>query len=187
MRLSDSRYESIKRDVVKTFKECNIRDIPIDPIKIAKCLGIKLIKYSDVEEDERELLIEIEPNGFISQDRTKIFYNDAAIPGKIRYTLLHEIGHKVRNHLEDSPLAESEAEWFAAYAIAPPPLVNMFKVSEYTEIAFTFETTFDCAMHAMGRYESWKFFGNKDADYERDLLKLFEKYNLLKEVKTTWP
>lgn len=176
MRLSDSRYESIKRDVVKTYKEYNINEIPINPFTLAERMGIELIKYSNMDEGDVVLIEEIQPDGFISADRTKIFYNDKRISNKIRYTIMHEIGHKVRGHMEYSQLAEAEADWFAAYGIAPPPLIDLFDISEYTDIVDMFETTLDCARHSMDRYISWKNFACKDVDYEKDLLELFKNY-----------
>ena len=43
---------------------------------------------------------------------------------RIRFTIMHEIGHIVLDHTEHSDLAESEANFFAKYALAPPPLVH---------------------------------------------------------------
>ncbi len=176
MKLSYLRYESIKRDVVNTYREYNINEIPINPFTLGKRMGIDFIKYSDMDEKDVTLIEEIQPDGFISSDRTKIFYNDRKHPNKIRFTILHEIGHKIRGHMEYSQLAETEANWFAAYGIAPPPLIDLFNISEYTDIADVFETTLDCAMHAMERYVSWKKSSNKDIDYIKDLLELFKKY-----------
>jgi hypothetical protein len=176
MRLSDARYESIKKDVVKTYKKYNINEIPINPFILAERMGIKLIKYSNMNAEDLFLIGEKIPDGFISPDRTKIFYNDKIISNKIRYTILHEIGHKVREHKEYSQLAETEADWFAAYGIAPPPLINLFNISEYTDIVSIFKTTIDCALYSMGRYVSWKNHTNKNADYEKELLELFKNY-----------
>ena len=42
-----------------------------------------------------------------------IYYNDKKDAGRIRFTILHEIGHFVLGHLQQSDLAESEANFFA--------------------------------------------------------------------------
>lgn len=176
MKLSGKRYESIKKDVVKTYKEYGIDKIPINPFKLAEKMGVSLIKYSKMNDKDASFLEEIYPDGFISLDKTKIYYNDKRIPNKIKYTILHELGHKVRNHHEECPLAEAEADFFAAYGIAPPPLVDFFDISEYTDIVNIFETTIDCGIHSMQRYVSWKQHAKKNTDYEKDLLELFKKY-----------
>ena len=50
MKLSNARYESIKKDVVKVLSKYNINTIPIDPFQLAKRMGISLIKYSEMDE-----------------------------------------------------------------------------------------------------------------------------------------
>ena len=45
VRLRNERYEYIKRIVVKTLKDCNIREIPINPFLICQVRGYNLIKY----------------------------------------------------------------------------------------------------------------------------------------------
>lgn len=172
MRLSDSRYESIKNDVANLYKRLNITRLPIDPFEICKRMNIKLVKYSDYDEETQKELIHIQPQGF-NVDGLIIYYNDMQISQKVKFTILHEIGHIIRGHKEYSPLAEAEAEWFAAYAIAPPPVINLFKVSDFTDIIDIFDTSFDCACHSMNRYLSWKKFARKDADYDVILTQLF--------------
>lgn len=172
MRLSDSRYESIKNDVANLYKCLNITKLPIDPFEICEKMNIKLVKYSDYDEEKRKDLIRIQPQGFNIAGPI-IYYNDMQMLQKVKFTILHEIGHIIRGHKERSPLAEAEAEWFAAYAIAPPPVINLFKVSDFTDIVDIFDISFDCACHSMTRYLSWKKFARKDADYDTILMQLF--------------
>ena len=175
MRLSDSRYESIKKDVATLYQKYNIKSLPINPFVLCEKMNIKLVKYSDLTIEERNRLISLQPDGFKDEHEngTVIFYNDMQHPSKIKFTLLHEIGHIVRGHKEFSPLAESEAEWFAAYAIAPPPVVNLFEISDFTDIMEIFDTTFNCAWHSMSRYLNWKRFARKDTEYDIILRNLF--------------
>lgn len=173
MRLSDSRYESIKKDVANLYKKYNIKDLPINPFEICKKMNIKIIKYSEMDEEDREKIATLQRDGFYDQDKSIIYYNDMINDGKIRFTILHEIGHIIREHKQFSPLAESEAEWFAAYAIAPPPVVNLFEISDFTDIMDIFGTSWECAWHTMSRYLSWKQFARKDAEYDITLKRLF--------------
>ena len=54
--------------------------------------------------------MEIEENG---QSVFYIFYDDSMYDRRIRFTIMHEIGHIVLDHTEHSDLAESEANFFA--------------------------------------------------------------------------
>ena len=174
MRLSDRRYESMKLDVANLFKKHNINTAPIDAIALAEKMGIKLIKYSSLNEMEKKKILKRFPQAMISPDHKKIFYNDSLRAEIIRTSILHEIGHKVRKHYERSKLAEAEAEWFSAYAVAPPPVasvlidnVNIFKLGK------TFNLTVSCAIYSMERYNKWKQFGQNDAIYDIILKDLF--------------
>lgn len=175
MRLSNARYERIKTDVATLYKKYEIKEIPINPFILCQKMNVKLVKYSDLCINERELFVKLQPDGFKdeSEDGIIIFYNDMQSPSKIKFTLLHEIGHIVRGHKEFSPLAESEAEWFAAYAIAPPPVINLFEISDFIDIMEIFDTTYNCAWHSMSRYLNWKKFARKNAQYDVILKNLF--------------
>lgn len=176
MKLSNARYESIKKDVVKVLSKYNINTIPIDPFQLAKRMGISLIKYSEMDDCDTLVSNQLQKDGFIFVVYKKIFYNDKCLPNKIRFTIFHEIGHLVRNHHQFSDLAEAEANWFAAYIMAPPPLVDLFDIDEYTDIVDIFHTTLECATYSMNRYVSWKSQSRKLKDYEIELINLFKKY-----------
>ena len=49
--------------------------------------------------------------------------------GRINNTIMHEIGHIVLDHSEDSELAEKEVKFFAKYALVPPVLVHKLKLA----------------------------------------------------------
>ena len=95
---------------------------------------------------------------------------------RIRFTIMHEIGHIVLDHTEHSDLAESEANFFAKYALAPPPLVHKYKPEDYCELAEIFQLSQECAMNAMKFYHRWLRYGPRNyLDYEIVLLDLFDK------------
>jgi len=183
MRLLDKRYEEIKKIVVSLFTELNLDDVPIDCFKICNLLEIKLVKYSDVSEKTRKackafskdgFCMEIEKNG---QRFFYIYYDDSMYDRRIRFTIMHEIGHIVLEHTEHSDLAESEANFFAKYALAPPPLVHKYKPEDYYELANIFQLSLECAMNAMKFYHSWLRYGSRNyLDYEIILLDLFNNH-----------
>lgn len=175
MRLSDTTYEKIKNTIANLYEKYNIRTLPINPFELCSKMKIKLVKYSEVMEKEREILYAVSQDGFKIEDEQGyvIFYNDAKGSSKIKFTILHEIGHIVLGHKEGSILAETEAEWFAAYAIAPPPVIGLYDISDYFDIMNIFGVTSDCAWYAMRRYKNWKKYGQKKAIYDVKLRNLF--------------
>lgn len=178
IRLSDKRYEEIKFEVVDMFQRYNISCVPISGFEIAKKMGVKIIPYSAYTTPIRNLLLKESEDGFFVEP-TKgdlfIFYNDEKDYGRINNTIMHEIGHIVLNHSEDSELAESEVKFFAKYALVPPVLVHKFKIDNPTDIADIFQVSFEAACYAYSYYKKWLEYGGDDyTDYEEKTLQLFK-------------
>jgi len=182
MRLLDKRYEEIKRIVVSLFTELNLYIVPVDCFKICELLGIRVIKYSEVKEEKRKACKAFSKDGFFlekeknGQSVFEIYYDDSMYDRRIRFTIMHEIGHIVLDHTEHSDLAESEANFFAKYALAPPPLIHKYKPEDYYELAEIFQLSQECAMNAMKFYNRWLRYGPRNyLDYEIVLLDLFSE------------
>ena len=95
-----------------------------------------------------------------------IYYNDTLELGRIRFTILHEIAHIVLGHIEQSDLAEAEADFFAKYLIAPPMLVDKIKPTDYMEIKDVFMLSRTCAWNSFDYYQNWKRHHFKAGCYE---------------------
>ena len=96
------------------FVEYGVSCVPINGFEIAYKMGVKIIPYSAYSPDKRWLLIKKSEDGF-SVERTNgqwfIFYNDEKDYGRMNHTIMHEIGHIVLDHSEDSELAEKEVNF----------------------------------------------------------------------------
>ena len=89
---------------------------------------------------------------------------------------MHEIGHIVLDHSEDSELAEKEVKFFAKYALVPPVLVHKLKLDNPMDIADVFDVSFEAACYAYAYYKKWLQYGSSEyTKYERTLLNLFQK------------
>lgn len=179
-RLAYDTYEEIKRKVVNFFKEVKVDRLPIDCFSIAKQIGFKLVKYSELLEETKKLVSECGGDAytleFIDKKEKYIFYNDDVVIGKQRFSIMHELGHYVLGHKEsDSELAESEADFFAKYALAPLPLILSKNIDNYIDLAEQFEVSKACAYNIMDNYMKWIMYGSPEfTDYEDDLIKLFK-------------
>lgn len=95
--------------------------------------------------------------------------------GRINNTIMHEIGHIVLDHSEDSELAEKEVRFFAKYALVPPVPVHKLKLNDPYDIADVFDVSLEAACYALSYYNKWLQYGSNDyTDYEVKLLHLFE-------------
>jgi len=181
--LPDWRYEQIKREVAKVFVNCNIKQIPINGFEIANKLGIILIPYSAFSEEKKKKLIEEDEDGFVVKRGGKfyIYYNDDKSYGRINFTILHEIGHVVLNHTQQSDLAEAEANFFAKYAIAPPVLIekycnHMSNLGKLGWIFNNFRVSETSGYNSFSYYLKWKRKFeqiNEYTDYELMIIEQF--------------
>lgn len=181
MRLTGNRYDEIEDEVIKMYSGITIKSFPIDCFEICEQLGIVYIPYSSLSFKKKEAL------GIGSQDGLHalwemskgnfvfiIYYNDNLPPRRIRFTIMHELGHIFLDHTEHSDLAESEANYFAKYALAPPPLVHELEIEDYVELADRFDISYECAYYCMKKYNSWLRYGSKYyQDNEITLISLF--------------
>ena len=178
MKLPDDRYEFIKGEVIALFERYDVRCIPISGFELACKMGIKLRAYSALTKEQRMTAMRISGDGFYLEDgfgTDIIYYNDAVSYERLNMTVLHEIGHCVLDHKGESDEEEAEANFFAKYAAAPPPLVHRLsdKSPENIEVAFCISYT--AAVYACKYYQKWLAYGNNNyTDYEIRLLRLFD-------------
>jgi len=178
MRLVNFRYEEIKKAVARLFQtlfqEHGVNCVPISGFEIACRLGIKVRPYSAYPIMERCLLIKMSEEGFFIRSENVIYYNDLRPYPRINFTILHEIGHYVLGHLEESSVAKMEADFFAAYALAPPVLIHKLGITNYQELSTVFGLSIEAANNAYNRYTKWLRYGGRFyTDYEISLCKNF--------------
>ena len=177
--LSNERYEEIKRIVVRMFDKYHVSCIPISGFEIATQMGIPVIPYSAFSEDKQSLLMKMSEDGFRTYDKEggyQIVYNERKNYGRVNHTIMHEIGHIVLGHTEDSDLAEAEVSFFAKYALAPPILINKLKLETPEQIAEVFGISYEAACYAYSYYKKRLAYGGRYCTpYEMKMLELFRE------------
>lgn len=183
-----SFYPELKFSVVETFSKLGYIRLPVNPSELFETFGIQCLAFqavydSSTVEGFSNLLFC--PSGLsftISKDNhinKYIACNLQESPGRVRFTKLHEMGHTVRNHLQDSETAEIEANFWAKYAIAPPALVEELGVTTPEEIAKYFGTSMECASNILKYHENWRRYGKNDRTIDDEILNLYRRGLLL--------
>ncbi len=144
-----TRYKKVMKFVYDFFYKEDIDFFPIKPLEIIRKNKWGLISYSELAKEHNKSIEEI-VDAFQSEDGYTIYnenyiiaYNDTVkVPNRIRFTLMHEIGHVYLNHLidfdetilrrstltmEDYKILEREANAFARNVLAPAAIVNEIK------------------------------------------------------------
>ncbi len=158
-KLTGKRYDFIKEVVCDLFIRYKVKCIPVSGFEIAFKMGVSLVAYSGLSEKKRGVVLGLSKDGFvyINKNRTYIYYNDMRISyERQNWTVLHEIGHIVLNHMGNNAQEEYEADFFAKYAIAPPVLVHRIKPESFWDIYEHFDISFTAAIYAYNYYQTWR-------------------------------
>ena len=109
-----------------------------------------------------------------------IFYNDYNCFQRQRWTIFHEIGHIYLGHFEDDFMTyeekESEANFFAKYSIAPPPLINITDCKSPSDIADNFYVSGEASVYIFTSFQKWKNYG--PLEYEPFEIKMLEQFHV---------
>ncbi|MDO4500691.1 MAG: ImmA/IrrE family metallo-endopeptidase [Erysipelotrichaceae bacterium] len=169
-------YDRIENDVNKLFHELNYKKVPIDPLDIAKRLDYILVPYSALTTEQVIELRKLGLDGtsFFNPKTQKyeIYYDDIFQKlARQRFTVSHEIGHIRLGHKQESALAKKMADYYAAYLLAPSPLMS--NCESYLEVRDRFYLTDQCAYACFDRLSNWmKISGWKP--YEIEILIQFD-------------
>nr|DAO20043.1 MAG TPA: IrrE protein [Caudoviricetes sp.] len=179
MQLKSEQYEEIKQVVIETYQEYDVKCIPINAFELAIKMGLKLIAYSSLSEEKKKAAKMISADGYsveLSNGTWIIYYNDEGNNyERMNRTIMHEIGHYSLGHNHEGVLEEIEANFFAKYALAPPPLVHKLPIINVKTIKYAFDISWEAAKYAYKYYNDWLKYGEIDyTPYEIELLELFK-------------
>ena len=170
------------------YEECEVHEFPINAFDIAKKLLYNVIPYSKLPVLQRakcralskDGCSELTINEATGMYEYNIYYNDevSMLDSRIQFTIMHEIGHIRLGHLDedadkDEATKESEANFYASYSIAPPPMVDCYHVESPIELSIRFNTSGEMAWYAYERYTKWLNCSNFYTDYEIHMMSLF--------------
>lgn len=152
MYLSSTTYEDINEDVFDFVNDWGFYEYPVSMQHVCKKIGLKLKPYSELDEGMRQLAMDASEDAFhpvsnyLQMNNIVVAYNDSKSNCRIRFNIAHELGHIVREHIDESPWNEKEADYFGGYLLAPIPLV-LAHCPELgiSDIAEFFCLSFDCA------------------------------------------
>ena len=199
------RYAYICNQVLQLYKGLSYIEFPIDPrIFFDGIPNCKIMPYSTFAKinycslHEVFLLCESESGCThydIPNDRYLVLFNSSTannnVSGRIRWTLAHELGHVILNHLPYiaepyiaehnfnnlfDPALEAEADYFAALLLCPMPLYEQLNIQSASDIQTTFGLSYEASDVRWREYLKWKRNHRKTA-WENDLKRLYRQSN----------
>ncbi len=154
-------YDKIKYAVVSIYEKCEIHELPFNCFEILDKMGYRYKKYSQLKENQYQACLELSPDSCVIGDT--IFYNDKKSKRRIRFSLMHELGH-----IELNTDNETEANLFSSNILCPSMALHYARLSNIREISNLFNISLECAKYAKEFYEKWlysvKTYGMTDID-----------------------
>ena len=171
-------FTMIEQKVVDLYVELSIGTFPVDPLCILSKVGYVLKTYSELSSESQHMFMTHDHDAITFFNPTiqtyVICYDENKSQERIKFTLMHEIGHIRLGHKEESDLARKMVDYFAAYALAPSPIIHISDCKDYHEVAEYFGISLECAEYSYERYEKWRDFGGAFRDYEEKLIRLYK-------------
>ena len=165
--------QRIDQKVLEVYQTCRIRSFPIDCAFILKTYGFTLYTYQDLRQTNPELYAAARK---YSDDafkfRMSIFYNADCVNGRVRFSLMHELGHHILGHEGRSSEEEEEADCFASRILAPRILIHhLLEKKDAASIHDHFGLFYSASNNALLDYKRWLCVDLDSA--ERELYALF--------------
>ena len=179
-------YEEIDKMALQIRIDYGHFEKKLNVFKLAKQLNIVLIKYSSLNEEQLDHILnesELKDGLTIIKKRNGeykyiTFYNDKLGMTRRRLTIGHEIKHVV--YLEEDPSEKDEdlANHFARYILAPTCLIMPYvmKKSSILEIIEDFGISKEAAQNAYSQAENRITSGNENlTDIEKEFMAGYKK------------
>lgn len=143
---------------LKVFKECHVKSFPIDCMALLEHYGYRIFTYDNLYQKNKELYdlcTAISEDAFRDGINKIIAYNSHNPNGRIRFSLMHELGHHIMGHSGESDLNEQEANAFASHILAPRMAIHYSKCKDSEDVSKVFEISNDAAAIAFDDYRRW--------------------------------
>lgn len=147
-------YPEIDAKILEVLNICNIKSFPLDCEEAVMDLGCFLYKYSELSKSKSHRCLMVSDESMKLYNR--IYYNDNMIIGKIRFSIMHELGHIVLDHGEyRNELLEAEANYFSSHILAPRMAIHYSGCKNHVHVAKLFNISFEAAQIAFDDYRRW--------------------------------
>ncbi len=144
----------IRKVAANALITCNIHSFPIDCFAILKQYGFRVYSYLELQKKKPELYnlcISYSQDAFCINSLNLIAYNSQKSANRIRFSLMHELGHHLLRHRNDLPSNEDEANYFASNILAPRIAMYYAHLKSVNEVGQFFNLSSSAAYYALHR------------------------------------
>lgn len=142
--------------IAEIYSRCGILSFPINCISVLNHYRFRVFTYSYLKENNTrlyELGCEFSNDAFKYRDI--IAYNEKKPEARIRFSLMHELGHYILGHVKEIPECEDEADRFASHFLAPRIAIHKKGCRTADQIHDVFGLSYCAANRALADYKNW--------------------------------
>lgn len=151
-------YNKVVTATIEVFWKCDVHSFPIDCEDLLKHYGYRLFSYKELRDRNPELYslsLGYSEDAFRVGAPKIVAYNPDRPHGRIRFSLMHELGHHVLGHNGTSERNEKEANAFASHILAPRMAIHYSRCKNANDVARLFDMSFEAADNAFIDYRRW--------------------------------
>ena len=151
-------YNKIVTATIEVFRKYDVHSFPIDCEDLLKHYGYRLFSYKELRDLNPELYnlsLGYSEDAFRAGASKIVAYNPDRSHGRIRFSLMHELGHHVLRHNGASDQNEKEANAFASHILAPRMAIHYSRCKNANDVARLFDMSFEAADNAFIDYRRW--------------------------------
>lgn len=152
-------YTAVQEKIAEIFMECQVRSFPIDCFDILSSYGYRVYSYQELDERNHEvyeMCRTYSEEAFHEKSGKIVAYNELRPIGRIRFSLMHELGHILLRHPTGADCYEKEANYFASHILAPRIAIHYAGCRNSPETARCFNMTLEAAGYAFQDYRRWR-------------------------------
>lgn len=135
-----------------------MHSFPIDCFYLLEHYGFIIYSYEEAREKNERLFSlckKYSEDAFRYGKNKIIAYNPDMPRNRIRFSLMHELGHEILGHVGSSKKNEMEANLFASYILAPRIAIYYAKCKNAYDVSKAFEISYEAAKIAYKDYLQW--------------------------------
>lgn len=147
----------IDNKILSIYKECRIQTFPIDCELILQHYGFVLYTYKELQNANKTLYNAAKSySNDAFRFRMSIYYNSCMPKNRIRFTLMHELGHFILGHRSQEIESEQEADYFASCMLVPRIAILRTGCTTADDIHDQFEVSYTAANRILSDFRHKK-------------------------------
>lgn len=148
----------IHKIILELFQKFHIQSFPLDCFQLIEDCGYRIITYQQMRRTNVQLYEycqRLSDDAFHFKPKKLVAYNEDQSFYRIRFSLMHELGHIVLNHSGDHQKNEREANYFASHILAPRMAVYYAKPADSAELSHMFQISREAARIVLSDMQLW--------------------------------